>query len=612
MKENKNIERLFQEKFKDFEANPPEDAWDVIASRIEKKNNKRRVIPFWFKATGIAACLFIGVFLLLPSKTDQNNFIPSDERIVLENKKENNTDQNNSNQKNSNKNSINNNGIKKINSDVVVTKENNNFNSKEKNSSLNNNLNENHIHNKSNSNNTITKNNAIVTVTNKETNSIRIGNKEKNILDTQNTLITNHKVSTNENKVLANNSNTPEQRIESSANLEVTSNEKATDFLIDKNITSSDKESFAISEEKSNKNGNNLNKNSLQNISDETENHVVENQNSKNSNLAKDKTSKDRVVVSTLSNQETKIKTQNTTDSTTEIQKNGISKNSLVITNEISKDSTTTNTEALAEVNVLEQLLKEKEAGENAVEKEKEKRDKWVVSSNAAPVYFNSISNGSPIDEQFSNNEKSYATSLSYGVGLQYNLTNKISIRSGINAININYNTNNVYYSSTLRQINATSLNINQNANAENLVLRNAPSPDANILSADVENMSEATLASLNQEMGYIEIPLEMTYKILDKKIGIEVIGGMSTLVLNKNNISLVSNGSEMVIGEANNLNNIHFSSNVGLGFNYNFLKSFQFNIQPVFKYQINTFNSNSGNFKPYIVGLYSGISFSF
>lgn len=604
MKENKNIERLFQEKFKDFEANPPEDAWDVIASRIEKKNNKRRVIPFWFKASGIAACLFIGISLLLPSETDQNNFIPSDEKIVLENKKENNTDQNNSNQKNSTKNSINNNGIKKTNSDVVVTKENNSFNSKEKKSSLNNNLKENHISNKSNSNNTITKNNAIVTVTNQETNSIRIGNKEKNIQDTQNALITNHKVSTNENKALVNNSNTPEQRIESSTNLEVTSNEKATDYLINKNIISSDKESFAISEEKSNQNSNNLNKISLQNISDETENHVVENQNSKSS--------KDRVVVSTQSNQKTKIKTQNTTDSTTEIQKNGISKNSLVITNEISKDSTTTNTEALAEVNVLEQLLKEKEAGENAVEKEKEKRDKWVVSSNAAPVYFNSISNGSPIDEQFSNNEKSYATSLSYGVGLQYNLTNKISIRSGINAININYNTNNVYYSSTLRQINATSLNIDQNANAENLVLRNAPSPDANILSADVENMSEASLASLNQEMGYIEIPLEMTYKILDKKIGIEVIGGMSTLVLNKNNISLVSNGSEMVIGEANNLNNIHFSSNVGLGFNYNFLKSFQFNIQPVFKYQINTFNSNSGNFKPYIVGLYSGISFSF
>ena len=71
MKENKNIERLFQEKFKDFEANPPEDAWDVIASRIEKKKNKRRVIPFWFKAAGIAACLIVTIFcyfLLKPIK----------------------------------------------------------------------------------------------------------------------------------------------------------------------------------------------------------------------------------------------------------------------------------------------------------------------------------------------------------------------------------------------------------------------------------------------------------------------------------------------------------------------------------------------------------------
>ena len=611
MKENKNIERLFQEKFKDFEANPPEDAWDVIASRIEKKKNKRRVIPFWFKAAGIAACLIVTIFLLLPSETDKNNFINSDEKIVLE---KNNNNKNNKEEKN---NTIYNNTIKKSNSDVVVTQENNILNSKEENSSKNNYLNENPILNNSNSNDNITtpKNNAIVSVTKEENNTLHIGNKKQIIQETPNTIITNSKVSPNENKALANHSNSSKETIENKNKLvEVTStNEKAVVILTDKNIINNDKESLTKSEDKPNSNDNITSNNPLNTISGKAEDQVVENQNTKNSNLVEEKTLfKDKVVDVIQPNQKTKNTTENTIDYTTEIQKNGISKNALVSTNEINKDSTITTTEALAEVNVLEQLLKEKEAGENAVEKEKEKRDKWVISSNAAPVYFNSISDGSPIDEQFSNNEKSYATSLSYGVGLQYNLNKKISIRSGINAININYNTNNVYYSSTLNQINAISLNIDQNVNAENLVLRNAPSADASILSADVENMSEATQASLNQEMGYIEIPLEMTYKILDKKIGIEVIGGMSTLVLNKNNISLVSNGSEMVIGEANNLNNIHFSSNVGLGFNYNFLKSFQFNFQPVFKYQINTFNSNSGNFKPYIVGLYSGISFSF
>ena len=275
-------------------------------------------------------------------------------------------------------------------------------------------------------------------------------------------------------------------------------------------------------------------------------------------------------------------------------------------------DSTTAITQVTTEVNALEQLLKEKEEGKNADEKEEEKRSKWAVSSNAAPVYFNSISNGSPIDEQFSSNKKSYAQTLSYGVGLEYTLTNKISIRSGINTININYNTNDVYYSSTLGEVDASSLNIAKNGNAQNLILKSSPTAEAATLSADVENVIDANVANLNQEMGYIEVPLELTYKIIDKKFGIAFIGGMSTLFLNKNAISLVSRGSEMTIGEANNLNNIHFSSNVGLGFNYNFWKAFNLNFQPVFKYQINTFNSNSGNFKPYIIGLYSGVSFNF
>ncbi len=71
----------------------------------------------------------------------------------------------------------------------------------------------------------------------------------------------------------------------------------------------------------------------------------------------------------------------------------------------------------------------------------------------------------------------------------------------------------------------------------------------------------------LNQEIGLIEVPLELSYKLINKKFGIDVIGGVSTLFLSENNVSLVSNGQEMSIGSANNLNNIHFSSNVGLGF---------------------------------------------
>jgi hypothetical protein len=115
------------------------------------------------------------------------------------------------------------------------------------------------------------------------------------------------------------------------------------------------------------------------------------------------------------------------------------------------------------------------------------------------------------------------------------------------------------------------------------------------------------------QRTGYLEVPMEMSYALLNRKFGIELIGGVSTLFLNQNNVSVVSTqGLSTSVGEAENLNDIHFSTNVGVGFKYRFLKSFEASFEPMFKYQVNTFSRDAGNFKPYFIGLYSGISFSF
>ena len=62
----------------------------------------------------------------------------------------------------------------------------------------------------------------------------------------------------------------------------------------------------------------------------------------------------------------------------------------------------------------------------------------------------------------------------------------------------------------------------------------------------------------------------------------------------------------------SNNLNNIHFSTNLGIGLKYSFMKSFEFNLEPTVKYQLNTYSSDSGDFKPYFLGVYSGVSYKF
>ena len=107
-------------------------------------------------------------------------------------------------------------------------------------------------------------------------------------------------------------------------------------------------------------------------------------------------------------------------------------------------------------------------------------------------------------------------------------------------------------------------------------------------------------------------MPVEMTYALLDKKFGIKLIGGFSTLLLQDNAVNVVSDNRSTFLGEADNLNSIHFSTNFGIGLKYGFMRSFEFNVEPTFKYQLNTFSSDAGNFKPYVFGIYSGVSYKF
>jgi hypothetical protein len=80
MSDKKNIDRLFQEKFKDFEANPAEDLWGNIQARLEDKKRKR-VIPFWWKLSGIAVALLIGILI---TKTVFNDEVKPTIEVVNE------------------------------------------------------------------------------------------------------------------------------------------------------------------------------------------------------------------------------------------------------------------------------------------------------------------------------------------------------------------------------------------------------------------------------------------------------------------------------------------------------------------------------------------------
>ena len=126
-----------------------------------------------------------------------------------------------------------------------------------------------------------------------------------------------------------------------------------------------------------------------------------------------------------------------------------------------------------------------------------------------------------------------------------------------------------------------------------------------------IAGSSIGSTGALNQRFGFIEVPLEIEYSLIDSKFGLNLIGGGSSLFLDENSISLDAQNSSTKIGKASNLNQISFSTNIGLGLDYELSEKFKVNLEPTFKYQLNTFDNASG-VQPYFFGIYSGVSFKF
>lgn len=242
---------------------------------------------------------------------------------------------------------------------------------------------------------------------------------------------------------------------------------------------------------------------------------------------------------------------------------------------------------------------------------------KWSIGPSVAPVYFSATGDGSPIHSNFASNAKSGNVNLSYGLTVAYDLGKRVKIRSGVHRVDYGYDTNEVLFSSSLEgSTNDLIDNINYSQTSRNLVLQSKNSvPDIAADNASFELASNETPSldgKMVQQLGYVEVPLEIDYALIDKKFGVNLIGGVSSLFLVENSVLLESEDLVTEVGEANNANSVNFSTNIGVGLNYEFSPKVQLNVEPVFKYQLNTFSETAGSFRPFSVGVYSGVSFKF
>lgn len=583
MSEKKHIDRLFQEKFKDFEAKPSSNVWSGIQNKMEQPLQKpKKVLPLWLRFASIAAALVL--LFTIGNLAFNNNDKENNNTNVVDTNLEN---------KNTTPNTYNTKTINSVSNNTINTSEKTNSKSSEYNL----------LENK----------------------SIVIDDKSKN----------KHNIKTNKDNVNSLNSkalNTEgvsNQNTANTINYVASPNKKNFNNLVTTSInkadlnTSKDSQSIAqrnLTDKKDSSVSNNLNPNSAINNNNSV---VTNNKNSTNNNT---RLTNENNLESTISNNnitksissnsiinnDDNLNNKNTIDTNTIDTNNAISNTVVATTNSDkekeeekkmepdSANSSNTIEEALAKIEDLD-------------EKEEENVDRWSVNANAAPVYYNTLGKGSHIHDQFIDNTKNGEINTSYGVNVGYALNNRLRVRSGVNKLNLSYDTANVIvYENVTNTPSSTPLrNIDfvPTSNGQNISVLSSNS----LSIQQIDNFINDDLnAALSQRISYFEVPLELEYAVVNKRFGVNLIGGFSTFILSDNEVVTEVDNRKTKIGEANNINNLSFSANAGIGLDYKFNKAFKFNLEPTFKYQINAYSETSGNFRPYIIGVYTGFSYKF
>jgi len=554
LKERKNIDRLFQERFKDFEAHPSPEVWAKIKDRLDQKR-KRRVIPLWWKLGGAAALLallfFVGNLYFAPSSNfPQKN----DPQFVT-------TDSTEKRQEghialpNSNKDSVN--GALVANRDQETEKD---------------------SENRSKSGENTTK---------------------STISSSEAALATDSNSASGESK-------SAENSIQYKASKEEALAETST----------------GKTDEKGSKSGENTTKSTVSSSGavSTTDSNFAYGERRSAENPINNKTSKEALTeTSTEKSAENDQKTANNPENQAVIAQNknmeqqGVSQinEKSVVTNQ----PRTEKAEELSEEKSLAQIVQEEQAAnvdDEAIENEKNAARRWALTPNIAPVYYDSFG-GSGIAPQFDGNSKEGRVNLSYGLLVSYAINDKLTVRSGLSKIDLSYNTNDAILFTGAQTGTLQSVNFNGQADViqvESAV--RASSSDAPVSNAVEISDINSSEGYVNQRLAYFEVPMEVEYALVENRVGVQLIGGLSTLFLNDSALTFSDNDFKTSLPESANLNDVSFSTNVGLGLDYKFTDDIKFNLQPMFKYQLNAYKNNVSDFKPYYLGLYTGFSIKF
>ncbi len=258
----------------------------------------------------------------------------------------------------------------------------------------------------------------------------------------------------------------------------------------------------------------------------------------------------------------------------------------------------------------------------------------WRLGGQIAPLLaYRSISKegAMPANTSWYNEIETPIYTYSGGVNVNYSSGNRFSVRTGIYYLRLGQGIDNVRAYSAMADLSSDYKNSNTEILVSNSVgkiegkssssgaLRQIENPPGttltvtNEVTSSMDFSSELTNLKVEQTWEYLEVPLLVEYKLIDKTIDMLFVTGVSANFLVGNQVDAIDGSERFDIGKTENLNPVNYSGTLGLGFAYDFASRLSVSLEPNFRYYFNPIN-NSGIFDhhPYAFGFSTGINYTF
>jgi hypothetical protein len=555
MGNNKDIGKIFREKLNELDKSPSDGFWSSIEKDLDSKK-KRRFPLFWIFSPIIFGIISSG---LLYWNVVRNQLEPNSKKASYNNtilKKSNNNIVNHTNEENANnqivdaktKKSVLNKNINSNNHDKIILNSNSNISSE---TNLKNNIN---IVKTSVSNNGKSEQEREKLISNKSAKPIKDNNNSKT------SIVSDSKKS--QRTVHTKNTYTYEttRLIKNSKRL-VKSTEEYDEYEVVKKYTYIVKKKKIVEK----KNVTFGTKNEIKKHKKIGKKRVVKNEKQSNSSVKKE-----IIVMIPIQNTETEHKNTLIVNAKTD---------SIIIP-------------IVEKKIVFKNPKKEVKKPKDSIQIEENKKRTLFVSPYAGPSYYGIIGKGNSIATQYENETKKGLIDLNYGIYIRWMFDDKIGLRTGVGKTNISYATTIQKNGSDF--LNTSNINLNSGLTTQSI-------------NNQFVNDSEVVLT---QKISYYEVPLEVYYTFINKKIIFSTAFGLSYLILDNNKLLIKSNNiPEYSVGKVTNLIDQSMCGNVKLILSYKILKSLNIDVSPSIQYHFIGFRDVK-DFGTYFASIQAGISY--